>query len=115
MAVKSGAGGVTEIGTWDYVWSAITEADEGTPITVPGHVRDIAFQVAGTFGAGTFQLQGSNDGTNYSALKDVGGTTVGSTDTTIWRVSNLPKFIKPKATAGTAASVIAMVHGSVFD
>lgn len=113
MAVKQGSGGFTEFGTFDYSWAAITEADEGNSITVPGHVSELAFQVAGTFGGGTFQLQGSNDGTNFSVLQDWANTDIGSTTAKVWRFSNPPKFIKPKATAGAGANVAASVHGTI--
>lgn len=113
MATRSGSGGVNELRLFDYSWIGITESDEGNPITVPSHVRELAFQVTGTFGGGTFQLQGSNDGTNYIVLQDVAGTDVGSTTGKVWRIANMPKFIKPKATAGSSSSVNAYIHGSV--
>lgn len=111
MSTKQGSGGVSELRTWDYVWPLITEADSGNTITVPGHIRELSFQVTGTFGGGTFQLQGSSDGTNFIVLQDVGGTDIGSTTAKVWRIGNLPKFIKPVATAGSSASVTAMIHG----
>lgn len=112
MATRQGSGGYSEDGTWNYSWAGITEADEGNPITVPGAVNQLSFQVTGTFGGGTFQLQGSNDGVNYIVLADPGGTDIGSTTTKVWRISSLPKFLKAKATAGTSASVTAMLHGT---
>lgn len=112
MATKQGSGLFGNSGNWTYTWPAITEADEGNSILIPAHVDELAFQVAGTFGGGTFQLQGSNDNVNFAALKDWSGTTVASTDTTVWRVGNLPNYVKPKATAGAGANVTASLHGT---
>lgn len=111
MATRQGSGGYSEDGTFNYSWTGITEADEGNPIIIPSNLQGISFQVTGTFGGGTFQLQGSNDGVNYLVIKDSGGTDIASTTTVVWRVINPPKFIKPKATAGAAASVGAFIHG----
>lgn len=113
MATKQGSGEFGNSGNWTYSWANITEADEGNAILIPAHVDELSFQVAGTFGGGTFQLQGSNDGTNFATLQDWGGTTIASTDTKVWRVGNAAKYVKPKATAGTGASVTASLHGIV--
>lgn len=112
MATIQGNGSFGNSGNWSYSWPLITESDEGNAIFIPPHVEDVSFQVAGTFGGGTFQLQGSNDGVNFAALQDWSGTTIASTDTKVWRVGNAPKWIKPKATAGAAASVTATLHGT---
>lgn len=113
MATKQGSGQFGNSGNWDYTWLLITESDEGNPILVPAHVDELSFQVSGTFGGGTFQLQGSNDGVNFSAIQDWSGTTIASTDAKVWRVGNAPKYLKPKATAGSSSSVTATLHGIV--
>lgn len=111
MATRQGSGEFGNSGNWSYSWTGITESDEGNAIFVPNHVSELSFQVAGTFGAGTFQLQGSNDGTNFAVIQDWAGADIGSTNTKVWRVGNPPKWLKPKATAGAAASVTATLHG----
>lgn len=112
MATRQGSGGFTEGRRWSYTWAGITEADEGNPIKIPAYVEEFTFQVVGTFGGGTFQLQGSNDGVNYIVLQDWANADVGATTTKVFRVSNLPNFVKPKATAGAAANVSAALHGT---
>jgi hypothetical protein len=108
-----GNGGLGPDRLYDYSWQGlVASGDQGTPATIPAHVRELSYQVTGTFGAGTFNLEGSNDGTNYAILKDVGGTAIAATDTTIWRFANPPKYIKPVATAGSAGNVNAYIHGA---
>lgn len=111
MATRQGSGGFLNSGNWTYSWTGITEADEGNAIFIPQYVEELSFQVAGTFGAGTFQLQGSNDGVNFSVLQDWAGADIASTTTKIWRVGNASYYVKPKATAGAAANVTATLHG----
>lgn len=111
MATKQGSGEFGNSGNWTYSWAAITEADEGNSILIPAHVDELSFQVVGTFGGGTFQLQGSNDNVNFIVLQDWANADVAATTTKVWRVSNIARYVKPKATAGAAANVTATLHG----
>lgn len=110
-----GVGGLGPDDLYDYSWSGlVASADVGTPTQIPAHVRELAFQVGGTFGtSGAVSLEGSNDGTTYAVLKDVGGTAVVGTDGTVWRIANPPKYVKPVATAGSGASMNPAIHGAV--
>lgn len=112
MATRQGSGEFGNSGNWTYSWLGITEADEGNPILIPAHVEELSYQVTGTFGGGTFQLQGSNDGVNYFALDDWSGNPVSATTAKVWRVGNVARFVKPKATAGASSSITATLHGT---
>lgn len=113
MATRQGSGSFGNSGNWTYSWLGITESDEGNMILIPAHVEELSFQVTGTFGGGTFQLQGSNDGVNFIVLQDWSGTDIASTTAKVWRVGNSARFVKPKATAGSSSSVVATLHGIV--
>lgn len=112
MATRQGSGEFGNSGNWTYSWAGITESDEGNSILVPAHVDELSYQVAGTFGAGTFQLQGSNDNVNFFVLDDWSGTAISATTAKVWRVGNIARYVKPKATAGAAANVTATLHGT---
>lgn len=116
MTTFQGFGGLGADRLYDFSWAGpfVAAADVGTPISIPAHVRELSFQVTGTFGtSGAISLEGSMDNVTYSILKDVGGTAVTSTDGTVWRVANVPRFVKPVATAGSGAAMVPALHGSV--
>lgn len=118
MATINGSGGVDEAGTYDYQWGSgsnvfAASGDVGTPFKVPAFMRELTVQTTGTFtGSLAIQLQGSNDGTNYSQLSDVANAAISMTTTAIVRVNNPPKYIKPVATAGSGgAAASVFLHG----
>jgi len=78
---------------------------------MPGSA-DRSVQVTGTFGAGgNLRIEGSNDGTNYSALTDPQGNALDFTATKIEGVLELTRYIRPRATAGdgTTSLTVTMI------
>lgn len=111
MSIRNDTYVVNEQGTIDIVWAGILNGDSGLPVSIQQGFWKLSIQAAGTFGAaGSVALEGSNDGVNYSAIKDVNNTTVAMTDTSMWRVEVVSKFLRPRATAGdgTTALVISL-------
>lgn len=112
MAVRTGNFTYNANNSFDIVWLGITEADEGSPVQLPGAVRNVTVQAVGDFTtSGAVTLQGSNDAAAYSALQDPAGTDIVMTTTKVWRLDSFPARIKPVATAGTAVSMDIYMHG----
>lgn len=81
-------------------WSGLLNGDSGDPYTIPGY-SDRSIQVQGTFGTGgSISLEGSNDGTNYIVLTDPQGNAITKTSAAIEAVTELPRYIRPRVTAG---------------
>lgn len=88
------------INTWE---AFATLGDVGEAIE---HVscRDRCVQFTGTWGSGgTMLLQGSNDNTNWFTLKDSGGTSISLTADGMRQVLEMPRYIRPKLSAGTGS------------
>lgn len=116
MATRNGTMLNDNDGKVKYVWTGILNADNGSTMGTMEHVAEYAFQVTGTFGAaGAVALQGSSDGTNWATLDDVGGTSVSATASTkVWRVANLPDFIRVLSTAGDGTTLLtARLSGAI--
>lgn len=111
MATKVGAYvNGTEAGRATATWT-ITEADTGQGIGM-AEWPDKTVQAFGTFGAGTVVLEGSNDGTNWSALHDFFGSAISLTDTSLKLIAENPSQIRPRATAGSGMSLTIQVIGA---
>jgi hypothetical protein len=81
-------------------WSGLLNTDDGNPYE-GAEFADRTAQVVGTFGAsGSVQLEGSNDGTNWAVLADPQGNPLTFTTGRIEQVLELPRFIRPRVTAG---------------
>jgi hypothetical protein len=111
MATIQGSGRIDEDGGYNYTWTPITQADSGNAILLPAHFQDMSIQAFGTFGGGTVELQGSMDGVNFIKIQDWANADIQMTTTKIFRMNNLPKFVKPVATAGAGMSVTVQLHG----
>jgi len=98
-----------EDGSVNQSWAGLLNGDSGNPAAVLTRGIGYTIQATGTFGAGgSVALHGSNDGVNYLAMDDAGGTTIAMTTTKIWRMANMPKFVKPVVTAGDGTTVLAV-------
>ena len=70
----------------------------------------MSVQFAGTFNGGTTAvLQGSNDGSTYTTLKDVLGNSVSATAAALFEVSSSVRYIKPSVSSGSADNVNVIV------
>lgn len=113
MATRSHSGLVyTEAGDFSVVWEGITEADEGNSVSIP-RPADLAVQTIGDFtSSGAVTLQGSNDGTNWGTLKDVAGNDiVMDAATKVFQLRAHPRYIRPKATAGSSVDMDTYLYG----
>jgi hypothetical protein len=93
-----------------YRWTDYSTADTATPVKVQ-NMQGLAgsVQVTGTFGGATIALQVSNDGTNFSTLKDGTGTAITFTAAGTAEFSTAALFVKPTSTGGTADNVTVTV------
>lgn len=109
MATRQGSQINTEDGRANYNWSGLLNGDIGTAVGSQKDVAEYTVQAAGTFGAaGSVALLGSNDGTTFFAMEDVSGTTIAMTTSKIWRVTHMPKQVKPSVTAGDGTTSLAV-------
>lgn len=117
MAVRQGTQVNDNDGRMNYSWTGLLNSDTGSIVGTMEHVVGYSFQVAGTFGAGgSCALQGSNDGVNFATLDDAANVAVAATASTkIWRVSNLPKFIRVNVTAGDGTTSLTATLSGIID
>ncbi len=115
MAVKPTTYVITELGTLDITWANLTQTglDTGTPVTPLNNYWKFSVQAMGTFGAaGAVVLEGSNDGVNYATLNDVAGAAISLTTTAFARLEAVPKFMRPRITAGDGTTNLTVaMHG----
>ena len=87
-----------------YTYTGLSASDTGLPL----HLGDgwgifitvSAASGGGTgFNSGTLTVQVSNDGTNYSTLKDIHGNDVAFTDTASFELSTAAAYIRPSCDA----------------
>lgn len=101
MATRQGTHVHSEDATVNYNWSGLLNGDSGTAVGVSDHNWSYTMQVTGTFGAGgSVSLQGSNNNVDFIAIDDAAAVAVAATTTKIWKLSQLPRYIKPVVTAG---------------
>lgn len=107
MAVRTGSFIIDETGGLNIVWAGLLNADTGLPVMVPAQYWKVTAQATGTFGAGgTALLEGSNNNVDWSTLKDVGGADISITTTVLARLEGLPKFLRPRVSAGDGTTAI---------
>ena len=85
-------------------WTPVTEADTCRAVQYP-EFSDKSIQVAGTFGGASVALNGSNDGSNFAALRDPSSTTIAITTAGIKAVLENTLQVQPAATGGTGQSL----------
>lgn len=115
MAVRSVTlAPLTTFGDTNFVlatWAGLTKTtdDTGAPIEIPGkHIRSV--QVTGTPGTGgTLVIEGSNDGTTYATLGDNQGTAVSFTAAGLKSIGTVPRYIRPRVSAGDVTTSFGVV------
>lgn len=89
-----------------YTWETLTETnDDGAPVDLGDNPRSATGQLTGDFGSGNTGWQGSNDGTNYFTLLDVGGNTSVISAAGGAQFATLPRYIRPLVATGSAVDV----------
>ena len=94
-------------GWWVATWesAALNDADQaGLPVSPPALANGAVVQAIGAFGNdGSVTLQGSNDGTNWATLLDIGANAITFTAAGIKQLTVIPRFIRVLQTEGEAA------------
>lgn len=92
-------------------WATAATGDTFDPF-VPGGSAALggSIQASGTFGGATIGLQGSNDGSTWTALKDVAATTIALTAASMSEFSTAAKYIRPTISGGTGDAVVVIVN-----
>lgn len=90
-----------------YTWAPLTTTNaDGEGAGYPGS-GDRAVQVSGTFGAGgTVIVEGTTDGTNWSQLRDPGGTVLSFTAAGLKAILEHVVAVRPRVTAGDGTTSI---------
>lgn len=94
-------------------WTALTEADTGAAVAV-AHLQNKSVQMTGTFAGGmTVIMEGSNDGVTYFPVTDLASvsTAISFAAAGVKSIRENMLFIRPRATAGAAASVTITLVG----
>jgi hypothetical protein len=85
-------------------WEAVSENDTCDPVQIHSKA-DRSFQVTGSFGGGTVDLEGSNDETNYVTLDDLFGDAISFSADGLAGVGPMTRFVRPGTPGGTSADV----------
>lgn len=113
MAVRNVSMVIHEDGRLTVSWAGLLQSstDSGSPFIPNGKFTNYSVQATGTFGAGgAVALQGSQDNVNWATLDDESGTAVSLVAATkVWRVSNLPRYVRPLVTGGDGTTNLAVV------
>ncbi len=76
----------------------------GESVTYSGSA-DRSVQIVGDFGTGgTLVIEGSNDGVNYSTLRDHLGNLLSFTTSDIRSIDQITQFLRPRVTSGDGAT-----------
>lgn len=90
------------------VWT-LTTADPNGAYVRFNEFRDRCVAFTGTFGAATYKLMGSNDGTNDFMLNDPTGTDITGTAAGMFQVMESPIFVRPVLSAVGAGATITVI------
>lgn len=86
-------------------WTGLANGDSGSPVEMPGSA-DRTVQVFGTFGSGgNCRIEGSNNGSNWSALTDPQGNALDISSEKIETITEITRYMRPRITAGTGVSL----------
>lgn len=96
-------------------WASMANGDTGAAVRYPKH-NDKSIQVTGTFGTGgSVAVEGSNDETNFAALRSPDSSTIAITSAGVRAVLENTVQVRPHVTAGdgtTALIVTMLLHFS---
>ena len=85
-------------------------ADTGVPVALTDWY-DRSIQISGTFGAATVTIQGSNDGTNWSTLRDPASVALTFTTADIKQLLELSIYLRVITTGGTGTTLSVVMAG----
>lgn len=90
--------GDRDLVTWATLTSSDTAGSAYEPSRTRGSVATVQF--TGTFDSATAVLQGSNDGTNWVTIKDMGASDVSLTAAGYAEISTAFAYIRPSTSGG---------------
>lgn len=104
--VNPSMGGAVNIAA--ITWAGMVTGDTITRVEPSGLLPLFgSVQFTGTFGGATLGVQGSNDGTNWVALKDKSNATIALTSAGAAEFSTAMRYLRPSISGGTSNSVTA--------
>lgn len=87
-------------------WGGLLNGDDGSPVDLLDY-PDRTVQFVGTFGAGgSVTFEGTNDGTNWAPLTDPQGTAITKTAAGLEAVTEVPRYVRPRVTAGDGTTTL---------
>lgn len=86
------------------LWSNLGTNDTGAAVQLPRHGA-ISIQVGGTFNSSTIVIEGSNDGSTWTTLIDMQGSNMSFTAAAFKTLRDVPRYIRPSCTGGTATAL----------
>lgn len=106
MATTQGSGTVNNQGAFVYTWPAVTTGNPGNGVDVSAFAGGkMSMQVEGTLGTGpSYNIEGSNDGTNWEILSDLASAALTKTAKGIFAIGTFPRYVRPNVTAGTGGT-----------
>ena len=87
------------------VWAGMASGDVGAPVDFARYADKTCQVDITTAGDGSLEMQGSNDGTNYAAMKEPDGTAITgvTTDNDIFSLLENPRDIRPSIAGSTGS------------
>lgn len=89
-------------------YQGLTQTDTNPAPFELVELADRCVQVVGTFNAGTVVIEGSNNGTDWEVLTDPQGNLLTKTAKFIEQILELPRYMRPRVSAGTGVDVNAL-------
>lgn len=89
-------------------WAAMATGDTGEPVSLAEY-GDKTFQVTGTFGGASLNMEGSNDLVTWSPLSNRQGTAMAFTVAGMNTSQDRPAYVRPNCVGGAASGMIVTV------
>jgi hypothetical protein len=94
-------------------WSSMALNDDGQPIILT-RFNDRTIHVSGTFGTGGLVvLEGSNDGVEYLAMRDVFNNVISANTAKLITLTEVPVYVRPRVSAGDGTTSITLTVAAV--
>ena len=83
---------------YHVLWETLVGTDDGSAVELVPY-SDRSVQVIGTFDTTTVIMEGSNDGSTWTALDDPQGAAITGTAAYLVAIGPLTRFVRPRITA----------------
>jgi hypothetical protein len=96
-------------GAWMFTWTAIPNGNQGATAPCASY-SDRTVQITGTFGAaGSINIEGSNDGSNWFILRDPAGAALTFTSANLKQILEDTRYLRPNVTAGDGTTALTVI------